>query len=123
MVAHYNGLYFSHIRGEGETVIDAVKEFIRIVEESGCRGGQIAHSKVSGRPFWGKSTEVLQLIEEANNRGINVTFNSYPYNRGCSSLVTALSPWVHEGGPEKIMERLTNPDVQERIKKEIIDQQ
>ncbi|MBU7017752.1 MAG: D-aminoacylase [Theionarchaea archaeon] len=119
VVARYKGLYFSHIRGEGETVIDAVKEFIRIVEESGCRGGQIAHLKVSGRPFWGKSREVLQLIEEANNRGINVTFDSYPYNRGCSSLVTALPPWVHEGGPEKIMERLRNPDIQERIRREI----
>ncbi|KYK35524.1 MAG: D-aminoacylase [Theionarchaea archaeon] len=119
VVAAYDGLYFSHIRDEGKRLVEAVKEFIRIVEESKCRGGQIAHLKASGKPFWGASIEVLQIIEEANDRGINVTCDSYPYNRGCSSLVTALPPWAREGGHEKIMERLQNPEDRERIKREI----
>ena len=120
VVAKYNGLYFSHIRGEGGTVIDAVKEFITIVEKSGCRGGQIAHHKASGKPFWGTSEQTLQLIEEANKNGVNVTCDSYPYNRGLSTLMTALPLWAQEGGPEKIMERLQNLDVRENIKKEIM---
>lgn len=121
VVAQYNGLYFSHIRGEGETLTEAVKEFIEIVEKSGCRGGQIAHLKVSGKPFWGRSTEALKLIEEANKKGIHVTCDSYPYDRGLSSLVTALPPWAQEGGDEKTLERLMNPDVRERIKREITE--
>lgn len=121
VVAAYDGLYFSHIRGEGEKGVEAVKEFIEIVEKSGCRGGQIAHHKVSGKPFWGNSKKTLQLIEEANSRGINVTCDSYPYNRGCSSLVTTLPPWAREGGVDRIMERLKTPDEREKIKKEIMD--
>ena len=119
VTADYNGLYFSHIRGEGKTVKEAVREFITIVEKSGCRGGQIAHLKVSGKPYWGTSKEILQMIEEANNRGVNITCDSYPYNRGCSSLVTTLPPWAREGGPEKTLEILENPEDQERIKQDI----
>lgn len=120
VVAQYNGLYFSHIRGEGEEGVEAVKEFINIVEKSGCRGGQIAHHKVSGKKFWGASKKTLQLIEEANNNSINVTLDQYPYNRGLSSLVTTLPPWAREGDLEEIVIRLKNPDTQERIKKEVV---
>jgi len=120
VVAQYNGLYFSHIRGEGEEGVEAVKEFINIVEKSGCRGGQIAHHKVSGKKFWGASKKTLQLIEEANDKGINVTLDQYPYKRGLSSLVTTLPPWAREGDLEEIVIRLKNPDNQERIKKEVI---
>lgn len=121
VVAQYDGLYFSHIRGEGETLLEAVTEFIDIVEKSGCRGGQIAHLKASGKPFWGSSKLVLQLIEEANNKGISVTCDSYPYDRGLTTLMTALPPWAQEGGPDKIMNRLKNPVIREKIKKEIAE--
>lgn len=119
VVADYNGLYFSHIRSEGETLVKAVKEFIEIVEKSGCVGGQIAHHKVAGKIYWGASKETLQLIEEANARGLSITFDQYPYTRSMTTLVTALPPWVHEGGIEKILERLQNPIDKERIKKDI----
>lgn len=121
VVAEFNGLYFSHIRGEGETVLDAVTEFIDIVEKSGCRGGQIAHLKASGKPVWGLSTKILQVIEEANNKGISITCDSYPYDRGLTTLMTALPPWAQEGGPEKIIARLKDPTTRERIKKEITE--
>jgi N-acyl-D-amino-acid deacylase len=120
VVGQYGGLYFSHIRGEGKTLMEAVREFIRIVEESGCRGGQIAHFKVSGKKYWGKSVEALRLVEEANEKGINVTYDSYPYDRGFSSLVTALPPWAREGGLEITLQRLEAPDIRERIKEEIV---
>jgi len=118
-VAEYNGLYFSHIRNEGGMVVEAIKEFIEIVEKSGCAGGQIAHHKVGGKTNWGQSTETLRLIEEANERGLSITCDSYPYTRGMSTLVTALPPWVHDGGREKIIERLKNPTDRERIKKDV----
>ncbi len=118
-VAEHDGLYFSHIRGEGETVVDAVKEVIEIVEKSGCAGGQIAHHKVSGEPYWGTSRETTRLMEEANERGVSVTCDQYPYNRGMSGLVTSLPPWVREGENKEIMGRIKNPENQERIKKDV----
>lgn len=119
VVAEYNGLYFSHIRNEGSKVVEAVKEFIEIVEKSGCIGGEIAHHKVAGKSNWGLSKKTLELIDEANKRGLSITCDSYPYTRGMSTLVTALPPWVHEGGSEKILERLKDKSLREKIKKDI----
>ena len=119
VAAQHNGYYFSHIRNEGESVIDAVKECIEITEKSGCVGGNISHHKVSGRPYWGASKKTLQLIEEANNRGVSITCDQYPYNRGMTSLRTLLPPWVHEGGLEKLLARIQNPKDLKRIRKEL----
>jgi N-acyl-D-amino-acid deacylase len=119
VVAQYGGLYFSHIRGEGETLIRAVKELIDIVEKSGCRGGQIAHHKVAGRPFWGASKTTLKMIAEANERGLMIACDQYPYNRGATSLITVLPPWVHEGGIDAILENLKDHSTRERIREDI----
>ncbi|NVM18073.1 MAG: D-aminoacylase [Candidatus Lokiarchaeota archaeon] len=119
VVAEFNGLYFSHIRGEGATVLKAVGEVIEIVEKSGCAGGQIAHHKISGKPYWGTSKETLSLIDGANERGISITCDQYPYERGMSSLMTALPPWVREGKNQDILNRINKPEIQERIRKEV----
>ncbi len=115
----FNALYFSHIRGEGKTVIDAVKEVIEIVKKSGCAGGQIAHHKVTGEIYWGRSKETLRLIEEANEDGISITCDQYPYNRGMCNLSATLPPWTREGNVEEMKTRLRDPEVRERIKSEI----
>ncbi len=120
-VAKHNGLYFSHIRNEGNLVIEAIQEVIDIVEKSGCRGGHIAHHKVSGKANWGLSKETLRLIEETNQRGISITCDQYPYNRGATSLITLLPPWTHEGGLEKLVERLKDSKVKEKIKKDLYE--
>ncbi|MHA1688083.1 MAG: N-acyl-D-amino-acid deacylase family protein, partial [Promethearchaeota archaeon] len=119
VVSEYDGYYFSHIRGEGENVINAVKEAIEIVEKSSCAGGQIAHHKISGKAFWGKSKDTLRLMEEANERGISITCDQYPYNRGMSDLPTALPEWAREGTNAEILERIKNPEIQARIRKEV----
>ncbi len=120
-VAKHNGLYFSHIRNEGNLVIEAIQEVIEIVEKSGCRGGQIAHHKVSGKANWGLSKETLKLIEDTNQRGISITCDQYPYNRGATSLITLLPPWTHEGGLDKLVERLKDPKMKEKIKKDLYE--
>ena len=122
IVAKYNGLYFSHIRDESKNLIKSIKEVIEIVEKSGCIGGQIAHFKVSGRDNWGTSKESIKIIEEANAKGISITYDQYPYNRGQSGLVTSLPPWAREGGKDKILERLRNSKEKERIKKELSEE-
>jgi N-acyl-D-amino-acid deacylase len=119
VVAQYGGLYFSHIRGEGETLIHAVKELIDIVEESKCRAGQIAHHKVAGKPFWGASKTTLKMIAEANERGLSIACDQYPYNRGATSLITVLPPWVHEGGIDAILDNLKDNSTRERIREDI----
>lgn len=116
IIAQYGGLYFSHIRDEGEFIIDAINELIKIVEKSGCRGGHIAHHKISGKKNWGKSRDTLKLIEETNNRGISITYDQYPYNRGFTSLTAILPPWIHEGGPDVLLERIKQISTQKRIK-------
>jgi N-acyl-D-amino-acid deacylase len=119
VVAEYGGLYCSHIRGEGATVVDAVNEVIEIVEKSGCRGGHIAHHKVAGRAYWGKSRQTLELMESANARGTSITCDQYPYSRGMTSLITLLPPWAHAGGPAKLIARLKDPADRGRIKADI----
>ena len=119
VVAEYEGLYFSHIRGEGETVLKAVNEVIEIVERSGCVGGQIAHHKVAGQHLWGLSKETLRLIDEANKRGVSVTCDQYPYDRGSTSLISLLPPWVHVGGVDELLDRLRVPEIRERIIQEM----
>lgn len=89
----YGGIYNSHMRNEGNSVIESVKEVIEIAERSGCHG-HISHLKVMGRNNHGKSHECLKLIEEANREGINITFDVYPYTAGSCGLGTLLPDWV-----------------------------
>jgi N-acyl-D-amino-acid deacylase len=70
---------------------------------------------------WGASKETLRLMEEANERGLNITCDQYPYNRGMSPLITTLPPWVHIGGVNKVLERLRNPTIREKIRKELTE--
>ncbi len=118
-IAEYKGIYASHIRGEGASVVQAVKELIHVVEKSGCRRGQISHHKIAGQPFWGISKHTLKLIADANKRGLRIACDQYPYNRGMTSLISLLPPWVHEGGMETILNHLQTPDSQMQIKRDV----
>ena len=121
VVAEYNGVYFSHIRNEGGGLLDAVKEFIEIVEKSGCRAGQIAHFKCSGRGNWGKSIESLRLIEEANEKGLDITCDQYPYNRGSTSMTALLPPWTLAGGVDEMLKRLASEEIRNKIKTDMVN--
>jgi len=108
VLPEYGGVYFSHIRGEGETLLDAVKEAIEIGESAGV-SVEIAHFKASGRRNWGKTVESLRLIEEARNRGTDVTFDQYPYIASSTGLTALLPHWSQEGGVERLIQRLRDP--------------
>jgi len=118
VVAKHGGVYFSHIRGEGPSLINAVKEAIEIGEKAGTPV-QISHHKAAGRRSWGKLKETLQLMEYARKRGVDVTYDQYPYTAGMTSLVTLLPPWVHEGGMDKLLERVRNDETWMRIRGEL----
>jgi N-acyl-D-amino-acid deacylase len=113
VVAEHDSLYFSHIRGEGETLLEAVEEAIEIGKRAGVPV-QIAHFKASGKEYWGKTKESLNLVESGRRQGVDVTFDQYPYVASSTSLAALLPHWAHEGGAEKLLERLR--DSRERRK-------
>ena len=118
IVSKYNGIYASHIRGERETIVEAVKEAIKIGEEANI-SVQISHhpAKIGG---WGKSIETLRLIDEARDRGVNVNCDLHPYIAGSTGLSSILPPWAQEGGLKKIIERVKDPKIREKIKRDMI---
>src|SRR6202011_3737177 len=103
IVARYQGIYSSHIRNEGTGVFDAVKEAIAIGERAGIPV-DIIHLKIADQKYWGRMNEVVALIEEARQRGVNVQANVYPYTRGSSDLASIIPPWAHEGGATAMLD-------------------
>ena len=114
-VGERNGYYFSHIRGEGDTLLEAVEEAIRIGRETAAPV-QISHFKAAREDNWGKSSKALELISRAQSEGLDVTADVYPYLAGSTSLVTMLPQWAHVGGPGEILKRLADPDTRTKMK-------
>ncbi len=108
------GFYFSHIRNEGDTLLEAVAEAIRIGRETGA-SVQISHFKAAGRDNWHKSARALELIDQARAEGLDVTADMYPYLAGATGLVAALPEWAQEGGKEAIAKRLTDPQTRQKM--------
>lgn len=118
VVAQHGGIYSTHNRHEGVLVHDAVKEAIAIGERAGLPV-DIIHLKIADQKLWGRMSELVALIDAARARGVNVQANVYPYTRGNNNLSSIIPPWAHEGGGTKLLERLKNPDLRPRLKKEI----
>jgi N-acyl-D-amino-acid deacylase len=118
VVAKYGGIYTSHIRGEGETLIDSVREAIRIGEKAGVPV-EISHHKASGKSNWGKVKQTLKMIDEARSTGVDVTCDVYPYLAGSTGLDALLPTYAWEGGVEKLVERLKNPGIRNRLRQEM----
>lgn len=118
----YNGLFSTHIRGEGNNLIPSVKEVIWIAEKAGV-SLHISHLKAAGKINWGKVLEAMELIEEARSRGLDVTCDVYPYNAGSTTLTTVLPPWALEGGIEAVLERFRDAGLRKRIREELGQEQ
>ncbi|MBP85203.1 MAG: hypothetical protein CMJ64_00550 [Planctomycetaceae bacterium] len=118
VVAKHGGIYSTHIRNEGTGVFDSVKEAIEIGERAGVPV-DIIHLKIADQQFWGRMDEVVALIEAARSRGVNVQANVYPYTRGNNNLVSIIPPWAHEGGKGKLLERLKDTSLRDRLKHDI----
>jgi len=118
VAAQYGGIYASHIRNEGDHIFEALSEAFRIGREAKI-GVEIWHLKVAGKDMWGKMPDVLQKIEAARANGIDVGADQYPYIAAATNLAACMPPWAHEGGNQKMIERLRNKRLRERIKKEL----
>ncbi len=112
------GLYSTHIRGEGDTLVDAVREAIRVGEEAGVRV-QISHHKAVGEGNWGRVRETLRLMEEARTRGVDVACDVYPYHASSTTLTACFPPWAHRGGLGELLRRLRDPAAREEIRRSI----
>lgn len=117
-VAKAGGIYSSHIRNEGTEVFEAVKEAIAIGERAKVPV-DIIHIKIADQQYWGRMGQIVNLIDAARARGVNVQANVYPYTRGNNDLASIIPPWAHEGGTAKLVERLKDPTLRERLKREI----
>jgi N-acyl-D-amino-acid deacylase len=118
VVAKHGGIYSTHIRNEGTGVFESVKEAIEIGERAGVPV-DIIHLKIADQKFWGRMDEVIELIEAARTRGVNVQANVYPYTRGNNNLVSIIPPWAHEGGKQELLKRLKDPAARTRMKHDI----
>jgi N-acyl-D-amino-acid deacylase len=118
VVAEYDGVYFTHIRGESETLMEAVIEACEIGRDANIPV-QIAHFKASGKAHWGKTKESLALVEKYRKMGVEVTFDQYPYIASSTNLTALLPHWSQEGGADKLLEYLKDQTMRDRLKNEL----
>jgi N-acyl-D-amino-acid deacylase len=118
VVAKRGGIFSTHIRNEGTGVFESVKEAIAIGERAGLPV-DVIHIKIADQQFWGRMSDIIALIEAARKRGVNVQANIYPYTRGNNNLASIMPPWAHEGGIAKMLERLKDASLREKLKKDI----
>jgi N-acyl-D-amino-acid deacylase len=112
--APFGGSYISHLRSEGNRLLEAVDELIEIARRSGAPA-EIYHLKAAGRENWGKLDAVIEKVERARAEGLAITADMYTYPAGATGLDAAMPPWVQEGGGEKWRERLRDPEIRARV--------
>lgn len=120
VIAPYGGIYNSHMRDEGDKVLESIAEVIWIARESGCRG-HVSHLKASGAANHGRSRQCLELIHQAADQGVDITFDVYPYTAGSCGLRTLLPPDILELGLEDDYQAMKNPRILNRIRSRIAE--
>ncbi len=117
VAAKHKGIYTTHMRSEGDQLLESVDEVIKIAGKSGIRA-HISHLKTSGEKNWGKIDEVFEMIERAHSGGLSITCDRYPYIASSTDLDTVLPSWAFEGGVKKEISRLKTE--QQKLANEII---
>jgi N-acyl-D-amino-acid deacylase len=118
IVHAHGGIYTSHIRGSSETLIPAVKELLNIGRTTGVRVHH-SHNEAVGRAHWPKIERVLKMEEEAIKSGVCVSFDMFPYTAAATMMIAIYPPWALEGGVDTLLERLQDPPMRERIRRDI----
>jgi N-acyl-D-amino-acid deacylase len=112
--ARWGGIYATHLRSEGNAVLSALEEAIRIGREASLPV-EIWHLKAAGQPNWGRMPEIVAKIEEARRNGVDIAADTYAYTAWFNSLSAFVPPWAHDGGDEKMLARLKDIDTRRRI--------
>ncbi|MBV7255312.1 D-aminoacylase [Pacificimonas sp. WHA3] len=118
IAGEHGGSFIAHMRDEGFAIEESIAEMIEIAEKASVPV-EIYHLKVAGKDNWGKLDKIIDQIEGAQARGIDLRANMYTYTAGSSGLDAAMPPWVQEGGIDSWIERLTDPEVRRRVAHEM----
>jgi dihydroorotase/N-acyl-D-amino-acid deacylase len=116
--AKLGGIYSTHMRSEGDAIIPAIDEVIRIAREAQIPA-EIWHLKAAGKNNWGRMPEIVAHIEMARQSGVDITADTYAYTAWANSFSAFIPPWAHDGGDAKMMERLKDPSMRARIRKDM----
>ena len=114
VAAKYKGKYIAHIRSEGNQLIEAVEETLRISREAGLPA-EIYHLKTSGESNWNKMDKVIAMVNDARRKGMKITADMYMYTAGATGLDAAMPPWVFDGGRAAADKRLEDPGTRRKI--------
>lgn len=112
------GVFVTHQRSEADSILPSMDEILTIGRESGCRV-HFSHFKCCGKKNWDKVPKVLEKLDEAKEEGMIVSFDQYPYVAGSTMMSVILPPWVHDGGTEKLIERLYDDELRAKMKEDI----
>ena len=118
--SRFGGMYISHMRSEGNRLVEAVDELLAIAKEANIPA-EIYHLKMSGDENWSKIGDVVERIETAQAEGFRITANMYTYTAGATGLDAAMPPWVQEGGYAAWAERLQDPEIRNRVEREMLE--
>ena len=114
VAAQYRGKYISHMRSEGNRLIEAVDELIRISREANIPA-EIYHLKAAGQTNWPKMDRVIARVEAARKEGLKITADMYTYTAGATGLDASMPPWVLDGGYDAAYKRLADPEMRKKI--------
>ena len=118
--AKLGGVYATHMRSEGDAITAAIDEVIRISREANIPA-EIWHLKVAGKSNWGRMPEIVSKIEKARQSGLDITADTYAYTAWFNTFSAFIPPWAHDGGDAKLVERLKDPALRARIRKEMLE--
>ena len=116
--SRFGGVYATHMRSEGSAITAAIDEAVRIGREARIPV-EIWHLKAAGKPQWGKMPEIVAQIEKARASGVDIGANTYAYPAWFNTFSAFIPPWAHDGGDAKMIERLKDPAIRARIRKEM----
>jgi len=117
--SRFGGIYATHMRSESDAVLESIDEALRIGREARVPV-EIWHLKVAGKNNWGRMPEVVAKINAARNAGMDVSANTYAYTAWFNDFSAFIPPWAHDGGTAKMVERLKDPGMRARMRKDIL---
>jgi len=117
--SRFGGIYATHMRSESDAVLESIDEALRIGREARIPV-EIWHLKVAGKNNWGRMPEVVAKINAARNAGMDVSANTYAYTAWFNDFSAFIPPWAHDGGTAKMVERLKDPGMRARMRKDML---
>lgn len=115
----YGGIYATHMRSEGDTVLEAIDEATRIGREAHIPV-EIWHLKAAGKANWGRMPQIIERIDAARLSGVEVSANTYAYTAWFNTFSAFIPPWAHDGGDDKLIARLKDPATRAKIRKDML---